>query len=391
MRLKSAILATVLATSLALTAPSPAQPPPGFHPESIEFLAEQSEAEALRRKRAWFLGQREYEALKREALAADPSQRPEYSRRLARLKDKVKSQLVLDLTPGQLASVNGLSPDPRERRYQFRARVLKAPNLSRPQNGALISLLEESRKLCADFAQDQVQFQTLERGFWELASLILSVDQMVAVKKQLPYHYQTIMTPDNFKAVPGLTDSQANRLLAAFMNFEAENTATQVRLHELQARLEHSEGQQTDTLLELAELRIQLLEAKAVAKQDLIEQFTPDQVRLLDSAPPIGSLTRQDDTARWLTERQTEAQRTISQGRLTQLHSEYEQLLPSLKALKEEYPDREDNARGALMGPVSIQRLIRPFLDRRLALAREIAPLLEKAQIKEYLMDGLDG
>lgn len=306
---------------------------------------------------------------------------PEKQRQMHSLMSALKANIEQRLTPAQRDQMELLPTGNGERQHHYRELVLKAPGL-KPEQSSLLGL-------ALTRAQKAPQDEHTETRFWAIAGLVLDPEQMIEIKKELPWQYQTQPRPDNYFALPYLSGSVANRVLSNFLNLESETTAARVRIQQLE-KDHHTEGsiEQIAKMREMMGLRREMLQTREALVAELAEHLNPQQRAILDSVPPFGSFAYQNKLSEWLTkpERLTAQQKAFAIDPLKQLHQDWREAEPEIQARVENFGDPQ--ARGGMSQMIETRDLVKPLEARRLALARQIALKMTEQQLSDFLEEG---
>ena len=378
--MKALVIAAAIFFSLALMSRIEGQTDQPFDPALLDSVVGLTERDVVSMRIELVELQLELKSMEADAATA-----PDPHKTRLQMKEKLdtaRETLASRLTPEQLSSIANLPSDPVRRALRIRKRVLEAPSLTSSQRGALTRLLELAEKLPED--------EYTRARFWLLTSLVLTPDQMIYVKERLPFAYQTQPRPDNFFDLPELTPTQANRVLSAFTNLEAETTAGRVRVQTIQKQVEESSDDKSRlaAMREMLGIRAEMCDLRESAARELQDHFSAEQLKYYHAAPPFGSLGQQKNLVEWLVEpeNQNAEQLERSMSRLRQLHEDWRVIEMAVKEKSKDMP--EPQSPGGMAAMAELRNQVRPLENRRLVIARDIAPLLDSAKMEAYLQKG---
>ena len=267
-------------------------------------------------------------------------------------------------------------------RKSYRELVLLAPDLQKEQR----RILEYAINSYPESGFDKAT----EARFWSIVGMVLTTEQMLAVKTDLPHQYQTQARPDNYFALPDLEPKIANRVLSRFLNLQAETSANMTRIQTLEKEVKAEGGApKLAKLQEMLELRKEMLETREALVEDLDTVLTGDQRSLLGAIPPLGSLEFQNKFCEWLCKpgHQSQEQQEYSLPHLQQLHEDFQVIAPQVEARSENFD--EANARGQMTQMMETRNLAKPLQARRSQIARQLCLMMSPQQIENYLEKGL--
>lgn len=350
----------------------------GIDPDSLTEIVGLTETEVLALRSEMVATHARIQKLQERASQASDSK--PIHQEMVSLRDGVFEKIGAQLTPKQRTALSRVPTDEKARAHYWRSRVLTVPGMSGEQRQSLEQLLAAMRAA--------PQNEHTEARFWTLCGLILEPAQMRTLKTELPYRFQTRPRPDNYFALTDLDPALGNRVLSAFRNLESETTANRVRAQQIEASVEGGEPQPSQ-MEEMMKIQRDMCELRDGRVEELRTFLSEAQQAQLDSCPPHSSFAQQRELAEWLCspERQTQQQRELSVPRLMELQKDWKSLESEVKSRSQGLESPE--SRGGMTAMLELRELVKPLEARRLAISRDIAPLMSRDQVEQYINRGV--
>ncbi|MBT9589113.1 hypothetical protein IV102_37620 [bacterium] len=310
-----------------------------------------------------------------------PRATPEQKRQLIA---EYRRLLESELTREQFDLAARLPHDEEGLHRFYRHRLLETADL-RPQQRALLQRLTTLADRLSPTDPRQ-----LRQRYWQLVALILDGDQMARFNRGLPELARTAGDePPDYLGLPGVSGSQANRLLAQFHTLDAETAADRTRAQQLEKEMATADEDGLAVLQsQLLELRVSMLQRKQQMHEEIQSMLSEAQRQTLDSYPP-GNRPRQlvENVERLV------AGVALKPEQKQMIEAWRQQNMPRFLAVKDELEQRhrqmaetDVRAPGGMERLLAVREIEEPIERARLEMARQLVLTFEDQQMEGWLL-----